>query len=386
MTAATISKALKPIPILYTAWGLAHGGAENQLLQLLIRLDKTRFDPYVCNLTETANKEIAEKIVQAGVPVVNMRKRGRFTIKPILFLGGLMRKLSIQIVHSFGVSPNLWCTPVARALRVPVVLYSDHAGRLQRDWILRLNGWVSKLYDLVIAHCKINEETLHTIDGISPAKTRIIYNGVDLARFNQKASGKLKRELGLSEDTPIVCMVGRFQTGKAYDEFITAAHLIRGKKVPCHFVCVGDGPTRPAMEKLAADLGLQGMVTFLGSREDVPDLLADCAVLVLASHREGLPIAILEGMAAGLPIVCTQVGGCQEAVIPDENGFLVPPYDTQRLAEAIYALVSNKDLAHSFGEAGKQRVSKYFDISENAEQIQELYLDLLSGKNGNCDC
>jgi glycosyltransferase involved in cell wall biosynthesis len=115
----------------------------------------------------------------------------------------------------------------------------------------------------------------------------------------------------------------------------------------------------------------------------VPDLLADCAVLVLASHREGLPIAILEGMAAGLPIVCSQVGGCQEAVIDAESGFLVPPYDTQRLAEAIYALVSNRDLAHSFGETGRQRVSKYFDISENAAQIQRLYLDLLSRKNGN---
>ena len=383
MTATNISHSVKPIPILYTSWGLSHGGAENQLLQLLLRLDKTRFTPYVCNLTETGNREIEEKIGQAGIPVVNMRKKGRFTIKPIVFLGRLMRKLSIQIVHSFGVSPNLWCTPVARALRVPVVLYSDHAGRLQRDWVLCLNGWVSKLDDLVIAHCKINEETLHTIDGISPAKTRIIYNGVDFARFSQNPSGKLKQELGLPEDTPIVCMVGRFQIGKAYDEFITAAHLLRGKNVPCHFVCVGDGSTRAAMEKMANDLGLQGVVTFLGSREDVPDLLADCAVLVLASHREGLPIAILEGMAAGLPIVCSQVGGCQEAVIDAESGFLVPPYDTQRLAEAIYALVSNRDLAHSFGETGRQRVSKYFDISENAAQIQRLYLDLLSRKNGN---
>jgi glycosyltransferase involved in cell wall biosynthesis len=372
------------IPVLYISGQLTFGGAENQLLQLLLRLDRKKFFPIVCNLTEGGG--IEEKIKENGIWIVQIRKKSRYSVKPFIALAQLIRASSCKIVHTIGSSAHLWGTPVAKALGVPVILYSDHQPHFflveKRGWRSRLIGWISRLDNQVIAHCKHNESGLHAIDGVPLAKTRVIYNGVDVSQFrNRTRSYRLHSELGITQTTQLVCMIARFDPQKAYDDFIEALRLLNNEDVDCHFLCIGDGFLRPAMEKIVSDQGLQNRITFLGSRKDVPEILADCDIVVLASHHEGLPITILEAMASGLPVVVSDVGGCKEAVIHDETGFLIPPGDSRGMAQAIEKLIENKELARSMGQAGSQRVGKYFDIAVNCQQIQELYLELLNRNN-----
>jgi glycosyltransferase involved in cell wall biosynthesis len=372
------------IPVLYISGQLGFGGAENQLLQLLLRLDKNKFMPIVCNLTGGGG--IEEKIIGNGIGVVRVMKKRHYTLKPFIALAQLIKTSSCKIVHTIGSSANLWAAPVAKALGVPVVLYSDHQAHFaavrQASWRSSLIGWVSRFDDLVIAHCKNNESGLRAIDGVPPAKTRVIYNGVDVSQFrNGRPSPDLHRELGIPHNTPLACMIARFSPQKAYDEFIEAAHLVIKEGCACHFLCIGDGPLLSSIQKMVSDLDLKNRVTFLGSRKDVPDILRKCYVAVLASHYEGLPITILEAMAAGLPVVTSDVGGCKEAVIHDETGFLIPPGDFRGMARAMERLLVNKELARSMGQSGRQRVGKYFDISVNCQQVQELYIELLARTN-----
>jgi glycosyltransferase involved in cell wall biosynthesis len=374
---------LMPIPILYVSGQLGFGGAENQLLQLLIRLDRNKFLPTVCNLT--AGGGIEEKIREIGIPIVQLKKKRHYSLGTVVALANLMRKSAFKIVHNIGSSAHLWSTPIARATRVPIILYSDHQAHHQADKDSRrsrLNGWVSKFDDLVIAHCQRNEVGLHMYDGVAPSKTRVIYNGVDVIHFgDQRQSSNLHRELGIPQSTPLVCMVARFYPQKAYGEFIVAASMVIEKGVPCHFLCIGDGPERPAMENMVADRGLQKEFSFLGSRKDIPNILVNCDIAVLASLFEGLPITILEAMAAGLPVVTSDVGGCKEAVLHGETGFLISPHDCAGMAQAIYEVLINKELSRSMGRAGRQRVRKLFDISVNCREIQDLYLELLAQNN-----
>lgn len=370
------------IPVLYVSRQLDFGGAENQLLQLLMRLDRGLFQPYVCNLTGGGG--IEEEIAALGIPIIRVEKTSRYTLKPLAVLGKFILRHKIKIVHSIGVPAHLWTTPVARAVKVPAVVYSDHQG-VQRSnhnkCLSRLNGLVSKLDDVIVAHSQKNEMRLHLVDGVARNKTRVIYNGVEVAKYAASAAaGKLQEELGLARQTPVVAMIGRFVQGKAYNEFFQAARVVIAQGAPGHFICVGDGPNRLDMEKLVQDLGLSRQISFLGWRADVPALLADCAVLVLASHSEGLPIVILEAMAAGLPVVSSDVGGCDEAIIDGETGFLVPPGDYEEMAAKVYQLITNQDLAQSLGQAGQRRVGQYFDIEVTCRQTQDLYLELLAQK------
>jgi len=173
-------------------------------------------------------------------------------------------------------------------------------------------------------------------------------------------------------------MIALFRPQKAYDEFIEAADYVIKHGGDCHFICVGDGPTRCFIERMVVDRGLEDRISFLGYRNDTPDILSNCNIVVLASHFEGLPITILEAMAAGLPVVTSDVGGVKEAVIHGETGFLIPPGDCRGMAQAMYKLLINKELARSMGQAGRQRVRRFFDITVNYERTLKLYTELLN--------
>jgi glycosyltransferase involved in cell wall biosynthesis len=369
------------IPILYIIRSLTFGGAENQLVQLLVHMDRNVFSPTVCTLTGEGGFE--EKILEKGISVVRILKQRRYSLKALIVIANLIKESSPKIVHGIGPAGNFYGTPVAKAMGVPVILYSDHQAHTYKgNWISHLNGLISKWDDIVIAHCKHNESGLHAIDGVHPTKTRIVYNGIDVSQFgNGLKSYKLNHELGISEETPIICMVARFHAQKAYDEFIESANLIVNERVVGHFICIGDGPLRPSIEKMVYDRCLQNRISFLGHRKNVSDILSNCDILVLASHNEGLPITILEAMASGLPVVTSDVGGCKEAVIHRETGFLIPPGDCRKMAQAIKKLLLDKELARSMGQAGRKRVKKLFDISVNCNQIQNIYFELLAKGN-----
>jgi glycosyltransferase involved in cell wall biosynthesis len=204
-------------------------------------------------------------------------------------------------------------------------------------------------------------------------KVQVIQNGIPLGSFGR--SGKPVRPAGLPgmPSRPLVLTVARLDGQKGHTYLLQAA-----QRIPeVDLVFVGDGPRRMELECQARALGLGDRVHFLGFRSDVPDLLAACDMFVLPSLWEGLPLAVLEAMAARKPVVATAIGGTDETVAHGVTGILVPPADPAALANAIRSLVADPEASRRLGEAGRARVEHEFSVETMMARVEAVYQDLL---------
>jgi glycosyltransferase involved in cell wall biosynthesis len=204
-------------------------------------------------------------------------------------------------------------------------------------------------------------------------KVHVIHNGVTLKPIDDPAV-PISYAQRTGGDHPIVLTVARLDEQKGHRYLLEAATQIP----EVQFVLAGDGPLRSALEAQARSLGLEGRVKFLGHRTDISDLFAGCDVFVLPSLYEGLPLSILEAMAAGKPVVATQISGTDEAVIDDETGLLVPPADPTALAAAIRSVLDDRALAQRLAFAGRIRVEQEFSTAAMLQQVTAVYAELLA--------
>lgn len=208
-------------------------------------------------------------------------------------------------------------------------------------------------------------------------KVQVIHNGVAFHPIDARSSSIVHQQLA-EGDRPIVLTVARLDEQKGHRYLIEAA-----AQVPeAQFVMAGDGPLRTVLEAQVQALGLQQRITFLGYREDIPDLLAACDVFVLPSLYEGLPLSILEALAAGKPIIATRIGGTDEVVIDGETGLLVPPADPATLATAIRSVLRDSTLACRLSAAGQRCVEQGFSATSMIQQVTAVYAELLARQGG----
>jgi glycosyltransferase involved in cell wall biosynthesis len=186
-----------------------------------------------------------------------------------------------------------------------------------------------------------------------------------------------RAQLGISPDELVVGIVGRLVPIKDVATFLRAMSLL-GEGLPrLKVVVAGDGEDRPALQRIAADLGLNDRCRFLGWRSDLPSIYAALDVLALSSINEGTPVSIIEGMAAGVPVVATRVGGVPDVVRHGRDGLLVEPRNPQALASAISQVLSDRILAESLGSEGRRSALAQFDISRLVSDIGALYSELV---------
>ncbi len=217
-------------------------------------------------------------------------------------------------------------------------------------------------------------------DRLPPSKVCVVYNGVDLDRFHTPAyRGHLFPD---SEGHKLIVVVGNMISDvKGHGVLISAASDVVRAHPKTRFVLVGEGSKRGDFEKQVQDLGLQANFRFLGRRSDVPAILACCDIAVLPSRAEGLPNAVLEYLAAGLPVVATAVGGNLEIIQDGITGLLVPPQDSQALAAALMRLLSDNDLAVRIAGAGHDYVKQNFSFERLVTDMVQLYAKLLKRVN-----
>jgi len=201
-----------------------------------------------------------------------------------------------------------------------------------------------------------------------PEQYRVVGNGVDLARFRAAPAPVPGR----------VVMVARIAPPKRHDLAVRALALVRRRVPEAELLVVGDGPGRPALERHSRELGLTCAVRLLGTRSDVPDLLASASCVVLASDYEGCPLSVAEAMAAGVPVVGTAVGGVRELVAEGETGYLTPPGDAEALARAIERVLCDRERARRLGAAGRERARRELGRERMAARVAALYEELLS--------
>jgi glycosyltransferase involved in cell wall biosynthesis len=206
-------------------------------------------------------------------------------------------------------------------------------------------------------------------------KTTVICNGVDTERYQQPIDrAAVRQQIDIAEEDYLIIVLATFKKQKGHRYLIEAMSSLVQKHPQLHTIFVGDGPLREEIEIQIAELNLGNHIHLLGSRHDIPQLLGASDLFVLPSLWEGLAMALLEGMATGLPVVASEVSGTIQVVIPGETGFLVPPGDVECLGEAIEKLLCDPTLAQAMGAAGRKRVQAEFSARKQADEHLALYL------------
>ena len=217
--------------------------------------------------------------------------------------------------------------------------------------------------------------------GVAPGRLSCEPNGVDTTRFRPRPRPEpgLRAALGLPAHTPLAGFVGRLSPEKGPDVFVRAMQLLLGRRPDAQAVVVGDGPMRAGLARLAAELGVAARLHFLGVREDMPALYPELDLLVSSSHAEAMPLAVMEGMASGLPVVATRVGGVPELVEQGSTGWLVAPGDFNDIAGHCAALLADPGLRSRMGQQARARAVRRLDLADCVDRVAALMARLAGG-------
>jgi glycosyltransferase involved in cell wall biosynthesis len=355
------------------------GGTERQVANLSQRIDACRFDLHLGCLRYSG--QLLEELKSLDIPLPEFRI-GSFHSPRTLWQGMRFTRYvwenRIQIVHSYGFYSNMFVVPAARLAGTAIVIASIRdTGDVLTPAQRRAQRIVCKAADCVLVNADAIREKL-VEEGYDPGKIVVIRNGIILSRFDKKrGSAHLREELGLPLAAPLVIVSSRLNRMKGIEYFLDAAVILAARFPEVHFLIVGDGDSRKELENYANRLGLRHRVVFTGFRSDVPDVLSEAAVSVLPSLSEGLSNSLLESMAAGVPVVATRVGGNPEVVEHEVSGLLVPPRDSAALADATGRLLEDENMAASFGQACRRRVTELFSMERSVRETEHLYQRLM---------
>lgn len=373
------------------------GGTERQVVNLVRHLDRSRFEPRFACLKRWG--ELLDDIEQQQIPIAEYRINSLYTpdtFRRLLRFAWELKRSKIQIVHSYNFYANVFALPAAKLAGVPVIIASIRdTGMGVTPAKSFVHKQVCRLADCVLVNAEAVRQWLIE-QGYRSEKIFVIRNGIDLARFARAANGAgLRAELGLPERAPLVVLLARLDPQKGIESFLEAAAAVSRRRPDARFLIVGEkytfaqrtGPAelevtyKQTLKQRAAHLGLSERVIFTGYRSDVPELFSQAAVSVLPSlSGEGLSNTLLESMAAGLPVVATRVGGSPEMIEDGLNGLLVPPRDPGALAQAICAVLDDRELARRLGYEAKHRVAEHFSLERMVRETQDLYRTLLERK------
>ncbi len=364
--------------VLHLITELNTGGAQKALARLLAHLDRERFEPCVACLYN-GDKAVAQEIRKLGIPVTDLGMTGKARWDAFWRLYRLLRRERPAILHTWMYHANVPGRLLGRLAGVPVIITSRRNVDIGGTGRELINRWTSALDDRVIAVCEVVRQAEMERAGVTAERVVTIYNGVEVNRYTELKAATRRRTrtaLGAPLEAPLLGFVGRLHPQKNVAALLAAMKQVKERFPAARLVVVGDGELRSALEAQAQALGLQSSVIFAGQRTDVPEILAALDAFTLPSLWEGLPNAALEAMAAGLPVIATRVGGVPEVVVDEVTGLLVPPGDSNALAEAIVRLLQDPDGRQAMGQAGRERVRAHFSVERMVRETEALYEEL----------
>ena len=298
----------------------------------------------------------------------------------------LMRREKPDIVHTHTAKAGTLGRLAAIAAGVPIKVHTFHGhvfhgyfGPRKTRIFLAIERFLARRTDRIIVLSEQQAHEIADVYQVAPReKIRVIPLGFDLDGFlsAEQHCGKLRAELGLPSDALIVTIVGRLVPVKNHRLFFEMARRVAAELPQAHFVVVGDGELRPALEEEAASL--RDRTHFLGWRRDLPVIYADSDVVALTSVNEGTPVALIEAMASGTPVVATRVGGVPDIVHDGEMGLVVEPNNADALTAAVRELLCNSAQREKLGAAGRSSVRERFDKQRLIEDVTQLYDELLA--------
>jgi len=364
------------------------GGPALHTVLLTERLDPARFaSRLVTGVPEATEGDYLalrgrtlDRLVR--IPALGRELDARRDARALAVLVRLMRAERPHVVHTHTAKAGTLGRIAALLAGVPVRVHTFHGHVLEgyfspakaRAFLAVERALARRTQRILTVSESVRAELLARGIG-RPDRLTVVPLGLDLGPFTraEEQRGALRRELGVADDVPLVGIVARLVPIKAHEVFLEAAARVARSVPACRFVVVGDGERRDELVGLAARLGLGDRCRFLGWRADLPRIHADLDVALLTSRNEGSPVALIEAMAAGLPVVATAVGGVPDLVVDGEHGRLAAMDDADGVAAATVALLRDPARRRAMGVAGRQRVLARHGAARLVADVERVY-------------
>lgn len=363
------------------------GGLERLVISLLNHLPRDRYDlSLVClsgegKLFSQVDLPRSDCLILDKEP--NLGSAAARVRLPILMyrIGRFLQEKRVDILDVHNLAPLLFAGAPARMLpNGPRVIYTEHnqIHRSNESARRKFREYARIAHKIVTVSRDLRRTLVEKVD--VPTPIQVIHNGIDGSRFGRPSDGAVRRELGIDANAFVVGTAVVLSEQKGVKYLLEATKLVHAQAPEIQFVIAGDGPQRAELEDKARADKLGSNVRFIGYRSDIPALIASYDTYVLPSLWEGLPLALLEALAQGLPIVATTVGGNPEVVESGENGFLVPPKEPRALAEQILRVYRDADLRSRVKEANQKKFAAQFSLDAMIRSYGELFGEQMSAK------
>ncbi len=374
-----------PVPVAFVVNNFDVGGLEKVVLSLVRRLDPAAFSPHVV-CVDGRGKLFAD-LPLPPERVLVLDKSGARRVGPVSFDPAMLSTMArfffeknIRVVHAHNLAPLIFGGIAARmVLPRPRVVYSEHNQIYSASEAhVRRFRYYARLADRIVAVSRDLQRTLASRVGLTD-NVQVIHNGIDGKRFvrDEAAIARIRAELGVADDDFLAGTAVVLSRQKGIIHLLRAAKQVLARDPKVRFAIAGDGPLRAELEAMASKMSLGERVRFLGYRSDVPQLVSALDVYTLSSLWEGLPLALLEGLAIGVPLVATTVGGNPEVIVEGENGYLVPPKDEAALASAILRVkAGGREFAARVREKSRARFLAGFSEEAMTGAHEALYREL----------
>lgn len=355
--------------VMEVTWSLVAGGSEVYAFTVASHLDPKLYRATLCAIDEGGALE--SEVKQSPIPYCIMWRRPGLDFRLMWRLFRLFRRLRVDVLHTHHFNQLFYSVLGAKLLGIRII-HTEHDTEIQKRPRLRLAlGLLSRFCYRMIAIGSDIATMFETQIGIPAHKIEIVRAGVNLSTYNQNRSAA-RQSLGLREQDRVVVIVARLYPEKNHLLLLRAFAEVTREVENARLLIVGEGTERAAIRATIDELGLTHEVQLLGVRRDVALILAASDVFALSSNREGLPIAILEAMAAGCPVVATRVGDVPEVVRDGFNGYLVPPQDQMALAQALVTTLNDPQQAATLG-ANARATAQGYSVRAMLDKYEALF-------------
>ncbi len=363
--------------VLEVLYSYRMGGSEILASRLARALAARGVEVATCSL-HTEKGVISDELEDAGIACFSFDLEHRSRLGKLLFplqLFWFLKKNRFDVMHVHHVFVLRHCYRAARLAGIRRVVVTEHSDHEFRDHAgLRRDGYYfgNRADAVTVIHDGMQRYFEHTL-GVSGQRLALIHNSVDTAVFHPGSGAGLRESLGLDTDSILCGWVGRFHEAKDIGTLLRAfAILLQASKKPVALVMVGDGEDRPMAGTMATELGIAGQVHFLGARQDIPALMRDFDLFVSSSHKEGVPLVMLEAMATGLPCVGTNVGGVG-SILSQNSGIVVPPRAPDLLAQALQRLIEDDGLRQQMGQAALREAQEKYCFNGMVDRFMDVF-------------
>lgn len=355
--------------ILHIVNSLDCGGLENFTIELSKELKLKGDVPFICCLDKMGN--LAPNAIESGISVTNFQIKKGFDLQCLWSLRKFIIANKIDVVHTHNKKPLIYGTIAAKLANVKCIIHTRHgqAADLVPWYIWKLNS-------KVVTISEDAKTCLISTNKIAETEVDVIENGIPLDKFDSipaEVSQELKSEIGLLAENQVVGIVARLAIEKDHKTLIQAFVEVLKVNNSAVLIIVGDGPLSENLKELTRMLAIEKSVLFLGFRQNIAELISIFDVFVLSSTSEGMSLTLLEAMASKKPIVATNVGGNPEVVQDKVTGFIVPPQNPTKMANAINSLLKDKGQASEFGLNGYQRIKSKYSLISMTAKYKKLY-------------